>query len=109
MDAAIKSAEVLGEDTQWLQAYRTKLVDGVNGLWDEEKNSYPDSIRNDGKISNKTSMHTSFLSLNYDIVPEQYKADAINNILNPPEPLPWCWTQPHPPADCQLFATPIRI
>lgn len=85
VDAAIKSAEVLGEDTQWLEAYRAKLVNGVNGLWDAAKKSYPDSIRKNGSVSPKTSMHTSFLSLNYDIIPEQYKADAINNILNPPD------------------------
>ncbi len=85
VDAALKSAEVLGKDTQWLQEYRAKLVNGLNGLWDEEKKSYPDSVHNDGSISKKTSVHTSFLALNYDIIPEQYKADAINNVLSPPE------------------------
>ena len=85
VDAALKSAEVLGKDVQWLQQYRANLVGGLNGLWDEKTKSYPDSIRNDGSISDKTSVHTSFLSLNYDIVPEQYKAATIDNVLNPPE------------------------
>jgi hypothetical protein len=84
IDAALKCAGVLGKDTTWLREYRNGLVSAVNGLWDKKKNAYPDSVYNDGKISPKTSMHTSFLALNYDLVPAEHRAAAINNILQPP-------------------------
>jgi hypothetical protein len=86
IDAALKDAEVLGETqhTAWLKAYRARLVAGINRLWDEQKQSYPDSIHDDGKISPSTCQHTSFLSILYDIVEPAHRAAAKKNLLDPP-------------------------
>jgi hypothetical protein len=87
IDAAIRCAEVIGkrENTIWLHDYRAKLVDAINGLWDERKRAYPDSVHKDGSISESISVHTSFLSLLYDIVEEKNRETVLNNILSPSE------------------------
>jgi hypothetical protein len=86
-DAAIKSAAVLGngKDLEWLHGYRKQLLDGINALWDDKKGTYPDSVHNDGKISEKTSLHTGFLGLLYDIVPEDRRAKVLDWVMNPPK------------------------
>lgn len=86
IDAALKEAAVLGDTAHvaWLQAFRTRLVRGINRLWDPAKGAYPDSIRDDGTISPSTCQHTSFLSLLYDVV-EPANADAARrNLTDPP-------------------------
>ncbi len=87
IDAALKSAAALGEtkDVDWLQAYRAKLVSGVNRLWDPERKAYPDSVHDDGKISPSTSQHTSILGLLYGIVPSENAEAARHNLTQPPE------------------------
>jgi alpha-L-rhamnosidase len=87
IDAALKAGQVLGDSQQtaWLQDLRLRLVRGVNRLWDDAKQSYPDSIRDDGSISPSTSQHTSFLSLLYDIVEPQHREAAQRNLLVPPD------------------------
>lgn len=86
IDAALKEADVLGDNTHvaWLKFLRARLVSGINKLWDDTKQAYPDSIRDDGSISPSTCQHTSFLSLLYDIVPQEHAAAAVNNMTNPP-------------------------
>lgn len=86
-DAALKCAEVLGdqEHVGWLREYRDQLVNGLNALYDEKKGAYPDSVHNDGKISEKTCMHTAFLALLYDVAPEKWRATLLDKVLNPPE------------------------
>jgi hypothetical protein len=87
IDSALNCAEVLGDhsSTQWLKEYRQKTVDAVNAMWDDDKGAYPDSIHGDGKISDRTSIHTSFLSLLYDIVEDKNREQVIENMLNPPD------------------------
>lgn len=87
VDAARKCGDALGDTSQhpWLAAYREKLTDGINALWDADKGAYPDSIRNSGEISPSTSMHTSFLAIIHDIVEEKNRDRAVQNLLNPPE------------------------
>lgn len=86
IDAALKDGEALGDTqhTAWLKAYRARLVAGINKLWDEQKNAYPDSIRDDGSISPSTCQHTSFLSILYDIVEPAHLPAARKNLLEPP-------------------------
>ncbi|MFA6240359.1 MAG: alpha-L-rhamnosidase C-terminal domain-containing protein [Candidatus Hydrogenedentales bacterium] len=87
IDAALKCAEVLGdtESAKWLTEYRASVVTSINALWDAQKKCYPDSIHDDGSISTKSSVHTSFLALLYDIAPEEYQAALLENVLNPPD------------------------
>lgn len=87
VDAALKAAELLGksENAKWLRGYRERLTGGINRCWDAAKGAYPDSIHDDGKASASTSVHTSFLGLLYDIVPEANREAARRNLLNPPE------------------------
>ena len=86
-DAALKAAAVLGtdQDVEWVKGYRKQLLDGVNALWNDEKGAYPDSVHEDGKISEKTSLHTGFLGLLYDIVPEDRRARVLDWVINPPK------------------------
>ncbi len=86
IDAALKEADALGDTTHvaWLKSLRARLVDGINKLWDDARQAYPDSIRDDGSISPSICQHTSFLSLLYDVVPREHAAAAVNNMTNPP-------------------------
>ncbi len=87
IDAALKEADALGDTTHvaWLKALRTRLVKGVNVLWDAQKNSYPDSIRDDNSISPSICQHTSFLSILYDVIEKENVQAAVKNLTNPPE------------------------
>ncbi len=87
IDAALKVADAIGEsrDKAWLQALRQRLVAGINRLWNAERKSYPDSVHDDGTVSNSTCQHTSFLSVCYDIVEPANLAHVQANMLNPPE------------------------
>ncbi|WP_165246762.1 alpha-L-rhamnosidase-related protein [Paludisphaera soli] len=87
IDAALKSAEALGDRSRdaWLKSTRARLVKGVNLLWDREKQAYPDSVHDDGKASESTSQHTSFLAILYDAVDPRNRAAAAKNVLTPPE------------------------
>ncbi len=86
IDAALKCADVIGEQHHdaWLCGLRKRLVDAVNRLWDDDKQAYPDSIHDDGSISDSTCQHTSFLSILYDIVEAKNYESALNNVLSPP-------------------------
>lgn len=87
IDAALKEAGVLGDTTHvaWLRSFRARVAGGINKLWDDTKNSYPDAIRDDGSISPSICQHTSFLSLLYDVVPKEHAAAALKNLTDPPE------------------------
>ncbi|MCU0521629.1 MAG: alpha-L-rhamnosidase N-terminal domain-containing protein [Anaerolineae bacterium] len=86
IDAAQRCAQVLGDEGRqaWLDALRHFLTDSLNRLWDVDKGAYPDSIHEDGTLSDSTSQHTSFLALLYDIIPEEHTAEALRNTLTPP-------------------------
>lgn len=78
IDAAIKIAEVLEkkEDGEWLVAYRDRLVAALNTLWQDDACMYPDSVHKNDVVSEKVSLHNAFLSLLFDIAPEN-KRDAL--------------------------------
>lgn len=87
IDDALKCAEVLGNqsDIAWLAEYRQHLATAINGLWDDQRGWYPDSIHNDGTPSTKTCVHTGFLSLLYDIAPAEKRAAILEKVLDPPK------------------------
>ncbi|WP_337176003.1 alpha-L-rhamnosidase N-terminal domain-containing protein [Paludisphaera sp.] len=87
IDAALKSAEALGDHSRddWLKATRARLVKGVNALWDQRKGAYPDSVHDDGKVSDSTSQHTSFLAILFDAIDPANREAAARNVLTPPE------------------------
>lgn len=86
VNAAQKCAVALNDTshTAWLESLRARLVAGINQLWTDDKNSYLDAIDESGALSESTSQHTSFLSVLYDIVPQEHREEAIKNILTPP-------------------------
>jgi len=87
IDAALKTGQVLDDHRHdaWLQSLRQRLVRGVNRLWDDKKQAYPDSVRGDGSLSPSTCQHTSFLAVLFDLLEAQNLAAAKRNLLNPPE------------------------
>jgi len=87
IEAALKCADVLKDEKNkmWLNNLRKKLVKNINKLWDGNKGAYRDSIHNDGKLSNSTSQHTSFLAILYDIIESKNYGTALENMLNPPK------------------------
>lgn len=66
-----------------LAAARSKLIRAVNGLWNDEKGSYPDSIRADGSPSPKICQHTSMFPVIFDMIPRGKKEALRQNLLNP--------------------------
>lgn len=86
VQSAIAQAQILGysKELAWLIALRAKIVAGINKLWDDKTGSYPDSIHDDGTISDSTCQHTSFLSILYDIIEQSHLPRAVQNLLNPP-------------------------
>lgn len=87
IDAARRCAEVLGdaEGLARLDAWRADLAAAIEGLWIEERGAYPDSVHNDGNVSERTSVHTAFLSLLYDIAEEPRRGRLLEHVLHPPE------------------------
>lgn len=87
IDAAVRCGEALEakDDIAWMSKQRAGLVAAINALWDDARNAYPDSIRDDGVVSDSICQHTSFLGLLYDIVPEDKRAAAFRNLTDPPE------------------------
>jgi len=86
IDAAIRAGEALGDGTHadWLKNLRARLVRGINRWWDPARGTYPDSIHDSGNASPSTCQHTSFLSILYDILPNENWAQATRNLTNPP-------------------------
>jgi hypothetical protein len=86
IDAALNCAKSLGRKThnRWLTAFRASLISAINRLWDKNKESYPDSIHDDGSLSPSTCQHTSFFSVLYDIIEKRNLPHAIKNLTNPP-------------------------
>lgn len=85
-DAALKCAAVLNAtgDAVWLRQYRDGLVRAVNACWREDKQAYPDSIHDDGTVSDSVSQHTAFLSVLYDVVPPEHRDRMIALMTDPP-------------------------
>ena len=87
IDAAIKAASLLGkeDDLDWLNAYRKRLVDAMNALWRDDLGAYPDSVHDDGKVSDKVCIHNVFLPLLFDIAPEERKGTLLAHLISTPE------------------------
>jgi alpha-L-rhamnosidase len=87
IDAARRCAQAIGDDEAipWLEGERAALVEAINRFWDNGRESYPDSIHEDGAISPNRSQHTSFLALLYDIVEERNRQAAVDNLVAPPD------------------------
>jgi hypothetical protein len=86
IQAARKCCRVLGEgDEAWLADFEARLKAAILPLWDYEKGSYPDAILEDGSISDSISAHTSVLALLYDVVPDDARERALQNVISPPE------------------------
>ena len=86
-DAALAIGKTLGDSSQdeWLRGLRARAVRGVNRLWNETKQAYPDSVHDDGTISPSVCQHTSFLAVLFDILDPAHREAARRNLVNPPE------------------------
>lgn len=86
IDANIKCAQALRKDdaVSWLRRWRGQLAKAINRLWNNKLQSLPDSVHADGKPSEKTSVHTSFLALLYSVLPADRRAAALQHALQPP-------------------------
>ncbi len=85
LDAARKCCAALGaDDGAWLDDFRATIVAAVLPLWDADKGSYPDAIRDDGTVSPSTCQHTSALGLLYGVLPAGTTETARRNIVDPP-------------------------
>ncbi len=86
IDAALRCADVLGRarDTAWLREFGRDLRKAINARWDASRQGYPDAILEDGSPSPVFSMHTSLLSILYDIAGRGQKAGTLRNLLDPP-------------------------
>ena len=85
IDAAVKCAEVLGHK-EFISQYRPvrdKLAQAVNRTWLSTRQAFPDSIHDDGTASDDIAIHTSFLSILYDVIDSDKFAAARKNTLNP--------------------------
>lgn len=86
-DAALRCADAIGnaQDKEWLEQYRDSLKKALNEVWNAEAGAYPDSVHEDGKVSTNYSIHNCFLSLLFDVVPEDRKNIVLEKLLNPPK------------------------
>jgi hypothetical protein len=86
IDAARRCGEIVkdAQTLKWLASFRKRLVASINKLWDKQRGAYPDSIHKDGVVSSRTSQHTSFLALLYDIVEDRNAINALRNSIEPP-------------------------
>jgi hypothetical protein len=84
VDAAEKMAAVLNDSTslRWLKDLRTRLTAAINHWWDPTRQSYPDSILENGLPSSSICQHTSFLALLYEVVSKENQAAALKNSLD---------------------------
>jgi alpha-L-rhamnosidase len=86
LEAGEKMARVLNahDDERIFRKKRSLLIEAINATWDKTKKSYPDALLPSGAPSDKSSQHTSFLSLLYQVVPEKDRPHALQNCLCPP-------------------------
>ena len=87
LDAALKCAKVLGDakSARWLRSCRASVTRAVNRCWNAKKKSFPDSIHNDGAVSDRTSIHTSLLAVLYGIASGRMREQAVRNLLHIPK------------------------
>ncbi len=85
IDAALKCAQILGREKELddLLKLKKELKNTLNSYWLADEQAYPDSIHENGTISNSVSQHTSFLALLYDIAPPDKVQALLKNVLQP--------------------------
>lgn len=85
LDALVKCAEVLGDEAaaSWMRRWSRELTEAINLLWDDSLRSYVDSVHEDGSLSSEICIHTNFIALLYEIIPEDKRSQAVENVLNP--------------------------
>ena len=85
IDAAVKSAEVLGDKKSKtrLEGLKAEIAGAVNKYWIKQTGAYPDSIHNDGSISQSICQHTNFLAYLYDVSEKGFEKDILNSMVAP--------------------------
>ncbi|MFA5688791.1 MAG: alpha-L-rhamnosidase C-terminal domain-containing protein [Kiritimatiellales bacterium] len=85
--AAEKCAAVLNDlpAAKKLRAARRKLIKAINKTWNDKKQSYPDSIHENGRPSPKTCQQTSMLAVMCDVIEKENIAAARRNLLKKPQ------------------------
>ena len=87
ISAAGKCAAVLNDSAaeKKLNASRQKLIKSINKTWNSKKQSYPDSIHENGKPSPKTCQQTSMLAVMCDVIEKENIEFARRNLLKKPK------------------------
>jgi hypothetical protein len=87
VDAAVGCGGVLGkeDEVRRLRAWRAELAEAVHALWDPVKQAYPDSIHENGNVSEQVNQHTSVLAYLFGIAPQDLHETLLRNITDPPE------------------------
>ena len=83
--AAENCAEILKDDKvmKRLISARKKLVKAIHRTWNDQKGSFPDSIRKNGRPSPKVCQHTSMFPVMFDMIPQGKKEVLRRNLLTP--------------------------
>lgn len=94
LGAAIRMAEILDDEAAVGRDYaeaRSRLIIAIGRLWREDAGAFadalvaPSGIRLAGEPSPRTSQHTSFFALLFDVLPTAaLRAAALRNCLTPP-------------------------
>jgi alpha-L-rhamnosidase len=84
--AAEHCAEALNDSKvrKTFETARNKLTRAINATWNDQKSSYPDSIRKTGKPSPKICQHTSMFPVMFDMIPKGKMEILRRNLLHPP-------------------------
>jgi len=87
LDAARKCAQALQctKHTAWIDSCRQRITTAIEDCWNPETFTYPDSMHADGNPSKRTSLHTVFLSLLFDIAPQERRERLKQLLIDPPE------------------------
>jgi alpha-L-rhamnosidase len=85
--AAQNCAIALGmpEKARTLADRAQELTEAIATTWDENKSMYPDSIHDDGSVSQVNSVHSSALALLYDIPKDTEQGALLRHITVQPE------------------------
>lgn len=92
IDAALRCAGMLAgagvktaAEGRELKGWRRRLLRGVARTWDPRRQSFVDSIHDDGKPSQSVSQHTNCLGVLYDAVTPGQRRGAVRHMLAPPQ------------------------
>lgn len=85
VQAARKMEAVLDdvEERGWLAALETRLRQGIEAMWDAERELYVESLDRKGAPSRRFSIHPQFLAVLYEAAEEQRAEMLIDKIARP--------------------------